>query len=69
MVVVHDTPIVVGPEQLTVAGALNEVMSAPLLEFPLERVMSRMTSTMMITAARTPPAISQFRRRRRSGSS
>ncbi len=68
LLVVHETPIDVGPVQRTVDGTVKAVMSTAF-EFPLERVSSRTTSTTMITTARTPAAISQLRRRLRSRSS
>src|SRR5260370_3410610 len=68
LVVDHEMPIVVGPEQFTVVGTLNELMDAALLSLPPE-VTSRTISTMMITAATTPATMSQFRRRLRACSS
>jgi len=67
LLVDQETPIVVGPEQFTVFGTVNESMFTPLELF--DWVTSRMISTTMITTATTPAAMSQFRRRRRCWSS
>jgi len=56
--VVHDTPIVVGPEHGTVLGTLNELMVTALLEFEPELVINTMSRMMMMTMASTPAAMS-----------